>query len=130
MTPALDRVCTVALVKHTGCVLSPGQTALPATVCTSLLGSELEVSTPMIVTVCPAGQTKEEQPSAIRLHGGDVVIMSGPARMCYHGVPRVFGEDGTPGDGAHDADPGNGEYAAFAEHMRSTRINISIRASR
>ena len=88
------------------------------------------VSTEVNKTVSATGQTKEEQPIAIRLHGGDAVIMSGPARMCYHGVPRVFAEDGTPGDGARDTDSGKVEYEALAEHMRSTRINISIRASR
>ena len=75
------------------------------------------------------GQTKEEQPRAIRLHGGDAVIMSGPARMCYHGVPRVFGEDGSLNDSSSCADPEDAAYAAIVEHMRSTRINISIRAA-
>jgi alkylated DNA repair dioxygenase AlkB len=28
------------------------------------------------------------------LRGGDVIVMSGRARRCYHGVPRVFGRGG------------------------------------
>ncbi len=49
--------------------------------------------------------------------------MAGPARMCYHGVPRVLGDDAS----SSDANPEDAEYVAFAEHVRSTRINISIR---
>ncbi len=64
----------------------------------------------------------------MRLRSGDAVIMSGPARMCYHGVPRIFGEDSTR-DSEMEAGAGGDVFAPFAEHMRTTRINISIRAS-
>ena len=33
---------------------------------------------------------KDVKPLAIRLDSGDVFIMSGHARTCYHGVPRVI----------------------------------------
>jgi aryl-alcohol dehydrogenase-like predicted oxidoreductase len=36
------------------------------------------------------GKTKAELPSAIWLRSGDVVIMSGRARRCVHGVPRIL----------------------------------------
>ena len=36
------------------------------------------------------GQTKTEEPEALFLRDGDVVIMSGQARMSYHAVPRVL----------------------------------------
>ena len=35
------------------------------------------------------GRTRETEPTAILLRSGDVVIMSGEARRCYHGVPRI-----------------------------------------
>ena len=79
------------------------------------------------------GQTKGETPIALRLRSGDAVIMAGPARMCYHGIPRVFKEAGAADSrtaasgGVGGGDEGS---AAIAEHMCSTRINISIRASR
>ena len=98
--------------------------------CSLVLECALLRSSYNTLTVLLAGQTKEEQPAAIRLYGRDVVIMSGPARMCYHGVPRVFRDDGTTDDDSIDADSEDAKYAAFAEHMRSTRINISIRATR
>ncbi|XP_065584536.1 nucleic acid dioxygenase ALKBH1-like [Artemia franciscana] len=36
------------------------------------------------------GLTKEEDPSIIKLESGDVLIMSGESRLCYHGVPRIL----------------------------------------
>ena len=35
------------------------------------------------------GKTKETEPTAMLLRSGDVVILSGEARRCYHGVPRI-----------------------------------------
>ena len=59
--------------------------------------------------------------------------MAGPARMCYHGIPLVLKEAGAA-DSRTAASEGVGDgdevSAAIAEHMRGTRINISIRASR
>ena len=52
--------------------------------------------------------------------------------MCYHGIPRVLSLNGAADSrraasgGVGDGDEGS---AAIAEHMCSTRINISIRAS-
>lgn len=36
------------------------------------------------------GQTKATAPTAILLHSGDIVIMGGAARLCYHAVPRIL----------------------------------------
>ena len=36
------------------------------------------------------GKTKQQKPHAVRLDGGDVIIMSREARLSYHGVPRVI----------------------------------------
>lgn len=36
------------------------------------------------------GPTKDERPVAIKLDSGDLLVMSGHARRCYHGVPRVL----------------------------------------
>ena len=87
----------------------------------------------LIGFVTATGQTKDETPIALRLRSRDAVIMAGPARMCYHGIPRVLKEAGAA-DGRSAASGGAGDgdegCAAMAEHMRDTRINISIRASR
>ena len=69
------------------------------------------------------GQTKNVAPAAVWLRSGDAVVMSGPARQCYHGVPRVM-----PGQLASElviADMPGGD--AILEHMQRIRVNISIR---
>ena len=35
------------------------------------------------------GETKSVRPSALLLQSGDIVIMSGPSRTVFHGVPKV-----------------------------------------
>ena len=35
------------------------------------------------------GRTREAEPTAMLLRSGDALIMSGEARRCYHGVPRI-----------------------------------------
>lgn len=35
------------------------------------------------------GPTKATKPSAIYLHSGDVMVMTGPSRLAYHAVPRI-----------------------------------------
>lgn len=42
------------------------------------------------------GQAKTQEPEAVYLRDGDVVIMSGKARMSYHAVPKVLPQDFTP----------------------------------
>ncbi|XP_067637724.1 nucleic acid dioxygenase ALKBH1-like [Eurosta solidaginis] len=36
------------------------------------------------------GKSKEEKPLAFYLRSGDVLVMSGISRLCYHAVPRVL----------------------------------------
>jgi alkylated DNA repair protein alkB family protein 1 len=93
------------------------------------------------------GTTKEVAPTALLLRSGDAVVLSGEARRCYHGVPRVLtdrplppalrcGEAGGGGSAAGGADDGGGgategdPFAPFERHMRCCRINISIRDTR
>jgi hypothetical protein len=35
------------------------------------------------------GPSRELQPSALMLHSGDVLVLAGPARGCFHGEPRA-----------------------------------------
>lgn len=67
------------------------------------------------------GATKDVAPTAVWLHSGDAVVLSGPARQCYHGVPRVL-----PGRMLFDstAPACAREVAAY---MQTTRVNLSIR---
>lgn len=36
------------------------------------------------------GKTKEEQPSAMFLKSGDIVVMAKESRLCYHAVPKIL----------------------------------------
>lgn len=36
------------------------------------------------------GKTIEEEPLAIFLKSGDIVVMSEESRLCYHGVPKIL----------------------------------------
>ncbi len=64
------------------------------------------------------GDTKDTAPAAIILHSGDVVVLHGHARRCYHGLPRVL-------PGAISCGPD--EDYELNELLRDLRINISIR---
>ncbi|KAI3438683.1 hypothetical protein D9Q98_001103 [Chlorella vulgaris] len=93
------------------------------------------------------GTTRDVAPTALLLHSGDALVLCGPARRCYHGVPRVLTDRPLPpamrccdsrGVGGDDgADGSSGEagrrvganhpFLPFERHMRCCRINISIR---
>ena len=74
-------------------------------------------------------------PVALLLRSGDAVVMSGAARRCVHGVPRVI----TPSDAAPPAAAaraalqalaaaaGRDDDAAVAAWLAHTRINVSVR---
>jgi alkylated DNA repair protein alkB family protein 1 len=36
--------------------------------------------------------TKNVKPVALKLDSGDMIVMSGHSRSCYHGVPRILEE--------------------------------------
>ncbi|XP_072031523.1 nucleic acid dioxygenase ALKBH1-like isoform X2 [Amphiura filiformis] len=36
------------------------------------------------------GETKEQTPTAMFLHSGDIIMMGGPSRLAYHAVPRIL----------------------------------------
>jgi alkylated DNA repair protein alkB family protein 1 len=68
-------------------------------------------------------QSKDDEPVAIKLESGDVVLMSGPARRNYHGVPCVL--PGTlPGTLPAGWDDVTSEIREF---MQCTRINLNVR---
>ena len=71
------------------------------------------------------GATKDVVPTAVWVHSGDAIVLSGPARQCYHGVPRVM-----PCQTSHDCHVSSASAACAKEvaaYMQTTRVNISIR---
>lgn len=67
-------------------------------------------------------------PHALWVRSGDVMVMGGPARSCYHGVPRILPERGVP----PHLDPTlvTEDFRPFARHLAESRINISVRSTR
>ncbi len=64
------------------------------------------------------GRTRAEPPHAMFIRSGDAMLLSGEARLAYHGVPRVLAgscpaELATP-------DP-------LGRFMSAARININVR---
>ncbi|KAM3139762.1 hypothetical protein pb186bvf_008220 [Paramecium bursaria] len=75
------------------------------------------------------GPTKDEKPLALRLDSGDLLVMSGPSRKSYHGVPRVINNSFKHGQ-IYNPSPlienRNEEYHVL-NYLRSNRININTR---
>ena len=77
--------------------------------------------------------TKEEEaPTPMFVRSGDIVVLSGRARSCYHGVPRIFAQSGNPGDRnslcpSEKTDEGG---LTVRSYLANHRINISIRMVR
>ena len=67
-------------------------------------------------------ESRDEIPLPLLLQSGDVVVMSGPSRRVFHGVPRVV-------EGAMRADLLDGWEGAeqIVSFMRGTRINVNVR---
>ncbi|KAL0921352.1 hypothetical protein M5K25_008416 [Dendrobium thyrsiflorum] len=73
------------------------------------------------------GKSREDMPIAMFLRSGDIVLMAGEARACFHGVPRIF----TDSEHADNVDLlsqfSNEADLCFREYIRTSRININIR---
>ena len=76
-----------------------------------------------------AGQSKHVPPMALLVRSGDAMVLAGASRLCYHGLPRIFAENGP----SHAFRLGNSELldvpSHLAKYMQDRRINVSIRDS-
>eukprot|EP01043_Picozoa_sp_COSAG02_P030050 COSAG02_NODE_1900_length_10458_cov_4.285838_6_plen_208_part_00 len=59
--------------------------------------AELDLSLPLVslslgltAVFLFGGPTRDDAPTALWLRSGDAVIVTGEARLCYHGVPRIL----------------------------------------
>ncbi|KAH7285250.1 hypothetical protein KP509_33G018800 [Ceratopteris richardii] len=71
------------------------------------------------------GPTREHKPTAMFLRSGDVVLMAGPARGCFHGVPRIF-VDPKQAD-LPDFSTCDPSCKTFIDYINRSRINLNIR---
>ncbi|KAG1236466.1 hypothetical protein G6F68_005948 [Rhizopus microsporus] len=73
------------------------------------------------------GLTRETVPTPLLLRSGDVIVMTGPCRKAFHGVPLII-EGSLP-----DYLSNNNEYSdspdwkLFGDFMSTSRINLNIR---
>lgn len=80
------------------------------------------------------GHTRHVPPSALRLRSGDVLVLAGPARACYHGVPRILQATADlaravePAASAQSRTWDADELAACLQYATTARVNISVRA--
>ncbi|KAJ3320283.1 hypothetical protein HDV06_005427 [Boothiomyces sp. JEL0866] len=68
-------------------------------------------------------EDKSEKPIALKLKSGDMVIMSGPGRRAFHGVPLVI-KDTLPENLKANGDK---EWELFEDYLSHTRVNLNLR---
>lgn len=73
------------------------------------------------------GKTRQDEPLAMFLRSGDIVLMAGEARECFHGVPRIFTDKENAEISPLEEQFLHGDDVCFLEYIRTSRININIR---
>ncbi|GAV90825.1 2OG-FeII_Oxy_2 domain-containing protein [Cephalotus follicularis] len=73
------------------------------------------------------GKSREDPPLAMFLRSGDVVLMAGEARECFHGVPRIFTDKESAEVTPLELHFSHENDLCFLEYIRTSRININIR---
>lgn len=63
-------------------------------------------------------------PTPIILRSGDVIVMSGPTRRSYHGVPRILERTLPPHLQSQEDDD---DWEPFARYLSTARINVNVR---
>lgn len=105
--------------------------------------AEVDMSKPIVSVSlgCPCvfllgGRSRDVAPTAVLMRSGDAVVLTGPSRRCYHGVPRIFvaGEGCVDGRGVRLGCPewlGNPdawpEEPDVARYIAGGRVNVSVR---
>ncbi|KAG1473558.1 hypothetical protein G6F56_000885 [Rhizopus delemar] len=69
------------------------------------------------------GATRETVPTPLLLRSGDIIVMTGPCRKAFHGVPLII-ENSLPEYLSNEEDP---DYKLFGDFMSTSRINLNIR---
>uniref|UniRef100_A0A3P9B9T9 AlkB homolog 1, histone H2A dioxygenase n=1 Tax=Maylandia zebra TaxID=106582 RepID=A0A3P9B9T9_9CICH len=82
-----------------------------------------------------------DPPTAMLMHSGDVMVMSGPSRLLYHAVPRILPpppgrlalETGgsiqtpPPQEGSVVEPVSEEEWAVCSRYIQSSRVNVTVR---
>ncbi|KAF9409179.1 hypothetical protein BGZ94_002036 [Podila epigama] len=70
------------------------------------------------------GPTREQSPTPILLQSGDILVMTGPCRSAFHGVPRII--EGTLPTYLQK-NPSAPEWDIYADYLAEARVNLNIR---
>ncbi|OIT31557.1 PREDICTED: alpha-ketoglutarate-dependent dioxygenase alkB isoform X1 [Nicotiana attenuata] len=73
------------------------------------------------------GKSRDVPPVAMFVRSGDVILMAGQARECFHGVPRIFTDKEHADISSLELQFSDEDDSAFLEYIRTSRININIR---
>jgi len=70
------------------------------------------------------GTQKSEKPSALFIRNGDVAIMSGKSRLCYHAIPKIVRDPNFYIDGKDCVS----FFLSFIKHSNNLKKNIRYRS--
>uniref|UniRef100_A0A6B2LCC8 Fe2OG dioxygenase domain-containing protein n=1 Tax=Arcella intermedia TaxID=1963864 RepID=A0A6B2LCC8_9EUKA len=94
--------------------------------------AEEEMSRPIVsmsfgnsVVFMMGGRTRDVVPTPIFIRSGDVVIMSGESRFCFHSVPRMIAN--TVPQQLMEPEETDSSWKECQEYMKNARININCR---
>ncbi|GMH20377.1 hypothetical protein Nepgr_022218 [Nepenthes gracilis] len=73
------------------------------------------------------GKSRQDEPVGMFLRSGDIVLMAGEARECFHGVPRIFTDKLHAEIAPLEMHLSSEDNGCFLEYIRTSRININIR---
>ncbi|XP_047332826.1 alpha-ketoglutarate-dependent dioxygenase alkB [Impatiens glandulifera] len=73
------------------------------------------------------GKSREDEPMAMFMRSGDIMLMAGEARECFHGVPRIFTDEENAEIDCLESQFSHEDDNCFLEYIRTSRININIR---
>lgn len=83
------------------------------------------------------GVSRQDPPTAMYVHSGDVMVMSGQSRLLYHAVPRILPaprgrpaverEGSSPQDGAVVEPVSEEDWAVCSRYIQTSRVNVTVR---
>ncbi|XP_076916609.1 DNA N(6)-methyladenine demethylase ALKBH1A-like [Bidens hawaiensis] len=73
------------------------------------------------------GKSRNDEPLAMFLRSGDIVLMSGEARGRFHGVPRIFTDTEHAEIGCLEKQLSDEDDIFYLDYIKTSRININIR---
>ncbi|PKA55532.1 Alpha-ketoglutarate-dependent dioxygenase alkB [Apostasia shenzhenica] len=90
-------------------------------------GVEFQPDAAIVNYFGPRGNSRDDVPVAMFLRSGDIVLMAGEARECFHGVPRIFTDSAHADNGAFLSELSDEADYCFREYIKTSRVNINIR---